>query len=130
MKEGRINELEEWQKHVVLIFDEMHIKEDLVFDKATELKGFIRIGNINDHLLNLENALSGDANHLPLSWLEFSLFLCPVSMQESLRDLLYPLVWEAVRLLESCGFKVLATICDGASSNHHCAKNNVSVKFQ
>ena len=34
MKEARINELEEWQKHV-LIFDEKHIKEDLVFDKTT-----------------------------------------------------------------------------------------------
>ena len=31
MEEGKINEIEEWQKHVVLIFDEMHIKEDLVF---------------------------------------------------------------------------------------------------
>jgi len=66
MKEGRINELDEWQKHVVLIFDEMHIKEDLVFDKATgELKGFIRLGNINDHLLNLESSLSNDASQLP-----------------------------------------------------------------
>jgi len=54
MKEGKIDEIEEWQKHVVLIFDEMHIKEDLVFDKTSgELKGFIRLGNINDHLLNL-----------------------------------------------------------------------------
>ena len=31
----RMGECEEWQKHVILLIDEMHIKEDLVFDKHT-----------------------------------------------------------------------------------------------
>ena len=133
MKEGRINEIEEWQKHVVLIFDEMHIKEDLVFDKTTgELKGFIRLGNINDHLLNLESALSDDcASQMPplansmLTFMVRGIFIdlhfpyAQFPCKNLTGDLLYPLVWEAVQRLESCGFKVLATICDGASSNRH-----------
>jgi len=58
MKEVKIDEIEEWQKHVVLIFDEMHIKEDLIFDKTLgEPKGFIKLGNTSDHLLNLESDL-------------------------------------------------------------------------
>ena len=32
-------------------------------------------------------------------------------------DELYPIVWEAIQRLELCGFKVLATICDGAANN-------------
>ena len=132
MKEARINELEEWQKHVVLIFDEKHIKEDLVFDKTTgELKGFIRLGTINDHLLNLENALNDDASHLPqpanslLTFMVREVFVdlhfpyAQFPCKNLSGDLLYPLVWEAVRHLESCGFKVLATICDGTSSKLH-----------
>ena len=47
VKEAKLGELEEWQKHVVLIFDEMHIKEDLIFDKLTdELKGFINLTTV------------------------------------------------------------------------------------
>ena len=32
-------------------------------------------------------------------------------------DLLYPIVWEAIRRLEACGFKVLCITADGASPN-------------
>ena len=35
LSESDVNNLEDWQKHVVLIFDEMKIKEDLVYDKRT-----------------------------------------------------------------------------------------------
>ena len=63
-KEAKLEELEEWQKHVVLIFDEMHIKEDLIFDKITgQLKGFTNLGNINDHLLNLETNSGANSDH-------------------------------------------------------------------
>ena len=32
---ANISDCQEWEKYVVLILDEMHIKEDLVFDKHT-----------------------------------------------------------------------------------------------
>jgi len=118
MKEGR---LEEWQKRMVFIIDEIHIKEDLVFDKTTgELKGFIKLGNMNNYLLNLESSLSNDASQFANS---MSTFIVRVFIdlhfpytqfpyKNLAGDLLYPLVWEVVWDLESCGFKVFATICD------------------
>lgn len=32
---ANISDCQEWEKYVLLILDEMHIKEDLVFDKHT-----------------------------------------------------------------------------------------------
>ena len=32
---AKLFQCEEWQKHVIILLDEMHIKEDLVFDKHT-----------------------------------------------------------------------------------------------
>ena len=43
-------------RYVVLIWDEMKIKDDLVFDKHTcELIGFVNCGDINSHLDDLEH---------------------------------------------------------------------------
>ena len=45
-------------QYVVLILDEMYIKEGLVYDKYTgELIGFTDLGDINSHLLSLEQSL-------------------------------------------------------------------------
>ncbi len=47
-------ELQEWERCVVLLIDEMHLKEDLVYDKVTgALIGFTALGDINDHLLKV-----------------------------------------------------------------------------
>ena len=44
-----------------LLLDEMHVREDLVYDKHKgELIGFTNLGDINDHLDAYEKALSGD----------------------------------------------------------------------
>ena len=46
--------LEDWQKCVGILIDEMHIKEDLVYDKHTgALIGFISLGDVNDQLLKV-----------------------------------------------------------------------------
>lgn len=37
-------------------------------------------------------------------------------------DLLYPLLWDAVRLLETLGLKVIASTSDGASTNRKLVK--------
>ena len=131
VKEAKLHEREEWEKHVVLIFDEMHIKEDLIFDKHTgELKGFINLGTINDHLSHLEsNNLKQTECRLPdlansvLTFMVRGIFInlhfpyVQFPCKNLTGDQLYPLVWEAVQRLELCGFKVLATICDGAANN-------------
>ena len=51
-----------------------------------------------------------------------------------LADVLYPIVWEAIKRLESLGLKVLFITCDGASANrkffkmHATEKNDLAYK--
>ena len=53
--------MQEFQKYVFLVMDEMHIKEDLVYNKDTgALVGFVNLGDINSHLLKFEQSLSGE----------------------------------------------------------------------
>ena len=54
MEDANIATLENFQKHVCLLGDEVHIK-DLVYDKTSgELVGFVNLGNINKHPIKLE----------------------------------------------------------------------------
>ncbi len=47
-------ELQEWEKCIGLLIDEMHLKEDLVYDKDTgALVGFTSLGDTNEHLLKV-----------------------------------------------------------------------------
>ena len=65
-RESNVANLEDWQKYVVLMFDEMKVKEDLVYDKRTgELIGFVNLGDINDHLQHFEQTLSSDISDQP-----------------------------------------------------------------
>ena len=43
---------EEWQRMVLLLIDEMYIKEDIVYNKHTgRIVGFTDLGDVNNHLL-------------------------------------------------------------------------------
>ena len=54
---------EEKDKYVVLVFDEMKIREDLVFDKhSCELLGFVNLGEINNILTEFERQCKGEAD--------------------------------------------------------------------
>ena len=56
-----VSSLSPFQKQVCLLGDEMRIKEDLVYNKHTgELTGFCDMGDINEHLLNLEKSYLED----------------------------------------------------------------------
>ena len=45
-----VAQVEDWQKYVIILTDEMHI-HDLVYDKHTgALLGFTNLGDINSHL--------------------------------------------------------------------------------
>ena len=51
-----------------MIMDEMHIKNDLVYDKhEASLIGFVNLGNTNNQLLEFEQALLSDETELPLA---------------------------------------------------------------
>ena len=52
----------EGNRYVALLLDEVHIKEDLVYDKHSgSLIGFANMGDINNHLMNFEKS-SSDKN--------------------------------------------------------------------
>ena len=58
MQVAEISKCPEWQKYVVLVIDEMYIKEDLVYDKNSgALIGFANLGEIDSHLLQFQASL-------------------------------------------------------------------------
>lgn len=137
INESKLGEIPEHQKYVALIFDEVKIKEDLVYNKHSgELIGFVDITDINQHLTAFEQSCLGEipthqlATHMLVfmvrglfSSLEFPYAQFPVATASG--EVLYPIVWHCVEHLEMIGFKVLALVCDGASPNRkffkmHC----------
>ena len=102
-----------------LLLDEMHIREDLVYDKSTgQMIGFTNLGDINNHLLALEQSVvenKTEGNVLVKSMMAFMVrglftplrfaytqFLCA----KVTGDLLVEPFWKAVYHLERMGFKV------------------------
>ena len=62
VREVEIGKVAEWQKYVVLIYDEMYVRENLVYHKATdEVVGFVDLGDINNHLAQLERSCQAPA---------------------------------------------------------------------
>ena len=103
----------------------MKIKEGLVYNKHSgELIGFTHLGDINNELMRLEQ---GDkcppiANHVLTIMVRGLLFKLEFpyvhfGTEGVTADFLYPIVWEAIRLLEADGVKVLCITADGTSPN-------------
>ena len=62
---ANLDQCKEREKYIILLLDEMHVKEYLVFDKHSgQLIGFVNLGEINNHLLELERSLAADENEL------------------------------------------------------------------
>lgn len=50
----------EQDQHVILVFDDMKIREDLIFNKhSCEIIGFINLGEINTVLTGIEHQCTG-----------------------------------------------------------------------
>ena len=62
--ESQVSTLPEWKRHVVLVLDEMKVKESLVFDKhETKVVGFVDIRDVNNELDDLERQCSATNQH-------------------------------------------------------------------
>ena len=128
--EANVVGMKEKDKHCVIAFDEMKIKSNLVFHKATgKLIGFTELGSLNDEFasfkreVNQEDALERDmATHVivfmvrgivtPLVY-PFGYFAsCGMTSSQ-----LYYCCMEAIRVLSAINFKVRALVSDGAASN-------------
>jgi len=61
MEAAGMSSCQEWEKFVVLLLDEMHIREDLVYEKQTgRLVGFANLDDVSDHLLAYKRMTEGD----------------------------------------------------------------------
>jgi len=132
LKEAKLLSFRE--RYVCLIFDEVKIKEDLVYDKNSgEMIGFSNIGDINNCLEAFQRDCEDDtqkpqlATHMLVfmvsgiaSKLNYPYAQFPCTSLSG--DQLYSLVWGCIRRLEGIGFKVVATTCDGASCNRKFIK--------
>ena len=127
---AKVDTLEEYQKCVVCIMDEMHVKEDLVFSKHSgSLIGFTNLGEVNDLLMRYERSLDSDQDTSPplaKSMLVFFVrglftnFQFPYAQfacKSISGDLMFNPFWEVVYRLERLGLKVVAATADGASPN-------------
>lgn len=57
-----------WHKLVILLLDEMHIKESIVYNKNSgEMIGFIDLGDVNNHILAFEQSLEAEKSDILLS---------------------------------------------------------------
>ena len=69
----RAANLDQWkerEKYIIPLLDEMLMKEDLVYDKHSgQFIGFVNLGEINNHLLEVERSLAADSSptHSPLA---------------------------------------------------------------
>ena len=108
------------QRYIVLLFDEMKIQSNLVFDKTTnELIGFV---DPNVQYANLDNI-----DQLATLVLGFYVKVLATELKVSLAYFatkgvtcyqIMPLFWKAVSLLKiSCNLQVVATVSNGASFN-------------
>lgn len=102
---------------MLILIDEMHIKEDLVFDKHSgKLIGFANLGEVNNHLIDLEQSIASQTTpKLAKTMLVFMVrglfnkLQFPYAQFPALDlsgDLLYQPFWEAVGRIEKCGLKV------------------------
>ena len=127
---------EEVNRYVALLLDEVHIKEDLVYDKHSgSLIGFANMGDINNHLMNFEKRLTDEPDETMPSIASSLLVIMVRGLLSKLNfpyaqfacanlsgDLLVDPVWEAISRLERQGIRVLALTCDGASANRRLWK--------
>ena len=111
------------ERYIVLLFNEIKIRSNLVFNKHTEeLIGFLDLGDpqINYNMLEDESKLAtyvlcfylrGIATNLKHSFAHFA-------TSGATTTEMFPLFWEAASLLQfNCNLWVIAATSDGASSN-------------
>ena len=121
----------------------MKIKEDLVYDKNTsQIIGFTQLGDMNDTLARVESIKEctddESVKHPPVAdhimvllvrglffKLNFPYAHFP-TRKGIVADMLFPIVWEAIRQLEAIGFKVISVTADGASPNRKFFRMNGS----
>ena len=128
LKEVKMDTLEDYQKYIGIVFDEMKVKEGLVYDKhECKIVGFL--GSVNNAFSSFERQLNESENHTAV--VAKQMLVCMIrGMFIHLKfpyaqyptngvtgSSLFFIIWEVIRNLEVAGFKVISATGDGASPN-------------
>ena len=112
-------------KYVVLAFDEMKIKQDLVYDKHKgHIIGYVNLGNTEQQLRNLEQGTQANtpATHV-LQFMVRAITgnlnypICHYATDSITGEQLMGIVWGVIEAVESAGLKVVIVTADGDSQN-------------
>ena len=125
---AKVKQLTFTEKHVALSFDEMRIREDLVYDKSlSKIVGFTDLGDVNSELQKFASCDKEQLSYRPPIATHMFVFMirgittkfrfpyAHFPTTEITSSYLHHLVWEAIRRIESLGLKVLSVTCDGAA---------------
>ena len=131
--EANVLKCDELQKHVILAFDEMKIRDDIVYNKhQQEMIGFVDLGKVNNELVRAEKILNSKngSSVLERDVATSMLVIMVRGITTSLRfpwahfpttgvsaSTLMSLMWEAVEICELLGFYVIGITSDGAGPN-------------
>ena len=124
MEAAKVGSCPDRDRCTMLLLDEMHIREDLVFDKHSGMIiGFANLGEINEHLASFERNIAEERPQPTRQQLAKTMMVFMVrglfnSLQfpyaqfpcaELSGEMLYDPFWEAVMRIENCGLKVSYT---------------------
>ncbi|KAK3910267.1 Transposable element P transposase [Frankliniella fusca] len=131
------------EKYFNLVFDEIHIKSDLVRNKHGELIGYLNLNQVETALSELENSMINDAprkQELAKKVLAYMLQGINYNIHEvvglfSTTDVtavqIFSRTWNLIYHLESRCMKIISLVCDGAASNKkEMWKNNQTLSWK
>ena len=122
--ESKIHEMEEKDRHVIIAFDEMQIKSNLVYHRGTgQLIGFSEMGDINEEFSYLQRtSAAGENEECDFTSRELATHVTLYMVRGICSSLLYPFGYfasagmtssqlyfttmEAIRVLTAINFKV------------------------
>ena len=122
-QESNCEELPECRKYVTLLFDEMKVKEDIVYDKVSgDIISFCNLETLNDVLLQAKRVTDA---HPPIVKHIMAIMICGLlfkfefplarfATDNIIADLLYPLIWEGFVSLKVS----IKTACNCLSYSH------------
>lgn len=126
-KVANFDNLKDWEKFVAVCFDEVKVKEGIVYNKHDcRIVGFVDIGDANNAISEFERSIDGSPPPLAQHMLVFmvrGIFFrlnfpyAQFPTRDLSADALFPIVWQVVRSLEVAGFKVISLTGDKASVN-------------
>lgn len=132
LKEVKYDTIEDFQKHVAVVFDEVRIKDRLVFDKhGLKVIGFIDVGDVNNELLQFERSFQSSENARSFQSSEnarlqerVAKYMLVFMVRGIFINLKFPfaqfatrnlsadlLVWGTIQKLEAADLKVMSVTC-------------------